>query len=107
VATAVPEVRTIAYLVQVKNGAGEWEDMGEIDVARSRSVHTVAETILHTRTTEHPERRLRVLAWDVWRVEQVTGCDPYPEDGYPSTQLAWVMAMRENVRPQADVTSSD
>lgn len=104
-ATALPQARTIAYLVQTRNAVGEWNDIAEFELVKSRSVQTVAEGILHTRSTEHPGRQWRVMAWDVVTVERVTGCDPYPEHGYPSTQFSWLSAMRENVQPHADVTA--
>ncbi|MEV5414449.1 hypothetical protein AB0K60_37135 [Thermopolyspora sp. NPDC052614] len=104
--TAPPAIRTIAYLIQVQNAAGDWDNVGEFEFAKSRSVHTVANSVLHTRSKEHPGQRCRVLAWDVWAVQRSTDCDPFPQDGYPSTQFAWLSAMRENVTPHAEVTSA-
>ena len=93
----------MAYQVQDR-GDGEWRDVGELETARSQSVHTVVKIILNARVRDFPGRAWRVLGWDLWHVQRATECDPYPEDGLASTRYVWLSAMRDHVPPHADVT---
>ncbi|MEV5411533.1 hypothetical protein AB0K60_22185 [Thermopolyspora sp. NPDC052614] len=103
--TTLPATRTVVYLVQTPNNAGEWTDAGEFGVGKSRTVHTVATCVLHAQQANHPRRPCRVLAWDTWTAQHLIGCTPYPENADPTTQLAWLTDMRRHVPPHAEVAA--